>query len=80
MQNEQLVAKLNDKRIKKRLKALKALFLEDTVLETAYDLDRNINYVYRTVYSCFDRTPSLAVYYTKKFGMPFITRKNSACP
>lgn len=70
MQNEQLVAKLNDKRIKKRLKALKALFLEDTVLETAYDLDRNINYVYRTVYSCFDRTPSLAVYYTKKFGMP----------
>ncbi len=70
MQNEQLVAKLNDKRIKVRLKALKALSLEESDIQAAYDEDRNINYVFRTVYSCFDRTPSLAVYYTNKFGMP----------
>ena len=70
MQNEQLVAKLNDRRLRVRLKALKTLSLNDTTPETSYDTNRNINYVYRTVYSCFDRTPSLAVYYTKKFGMP----------
>ena len=70
MQNEQLVAKLNDRRLRVRLKALKALSLNETTPETPYDSNRNINYVYRTVYSCFDRTPSLAVYYTKKFGMP----------
>lgn len=70
MQNEQLVAKLNDKRLKARLKALKALSLNEETTQTTYDEDRNINYVFRTVYSCFDRTPSLAVYYTNKFGMP----------
>lgn len=70
MQNEQLVAKLNDRRLKARLKALKALALSESADSSIYDEDRNINYVFRTVYSCFDRTPSLAVYYTNKFGMP----------
>ncbi|MBR2385198.1 MAG: hypothetical protein IKA99_06315 [Clostridia bacterium] len=70
MQNEQLVAKLNDRRLRVRLKALKTISLNETSTKTHYDANRNINYVYRTVYSCFDRTPSLAVYYTKKFGMP----------
>ncbi len=70
MQNEQLVAKLNDRRLRVRLKALKTISLNETTAKTHYDANRNINYVYRTVYSCFDRTPSLAVYYTKKFGMP----------
>lgn len=70
MQNEQLVSKLNDKRLRVRLKALKALSLNEITPDNPYEANRNINYVYRTVYSCFDRTPSLAVYYTKKFGMP----------
>ena len=70
MQNEQLVSKLNDRRLRVRLKALKALSLNEITLDNPYEANRNINYVYRTVYSCFDRTPSLAVYYTKKFGMP----------
>ena len=70
MQNEQLVSKLNDKRLRARLKALKVLSLNEVAPENPYDTNRNINYVFRTVYSCFDRTPSLAVYYTKKFGMP----------
>ncbi|MBR2336727.1 MAG: hypothetical protein IKA61_02150 [Clostridia bacterium] len=70
MQNEQLVAKLNDKRLRVRLKALKTLCLDESFSNTPYGEDRNINYVFRTVYSCFDRTPSLAVYYTKKFSMP----------
>ena len=70
MQNEQLVAKLNDRRLKARLKALKALSLAEDTSISVYEEDRNINYVFRTVYSCFDRTPSLAVYYTNKFGMP----------
>ena len=70
MQNEQLVSKLNDRRLRVRLKALKALSLNEITPDNPYETNRNINYVYRTVYSCFDRTPSLAVYYTKKFGMP----------
>ncbi|MBQ7374060.1 MAG: hypothetical protein IJW64_05830 [Clostridia bacterium] len=70
MQNEQLVAKLNDKRMKTRLKALKALTQDGETQTLAFEKDSNINCVFRTVYSCFDRSPSLAVYYTYKFGMP----------
>ena len=70
MQNEQLVAKLNDKRMKARLKALKALTQDSSVQIQSSDNHNNINCVFRTVYSCFDRSPSLAVYYTYKFGMP----------
>ena len=70
MQNEQLVSKLNDRRLRVRLKALKTLSVNDITADNPYSVDRNINYVFRTIYSCFDRTPSLAVYYTKKFGMP----------
>lgn len=70
MQHEQLVAKLNDKRLRVRLKSLKTLSL-NTEKEGGYDgADKNINYVFRTVYSCFDRTPSRAVYYTNKFNVP----------
>ena len=70
MQNEQLVAKLNDKRMGVRLKALKGLLPELEKSQSFYTPLTNINYVFRTVYSCFDRSPSLAVYYTEKFGMP----------
>ena len=57
MQHEQLVAKLNDKRLRVRLKSLKTLSL-NTEKEGGNDgADKNINYVFRTVYSCFDRTP-----------------------
>lgn len=70
MQNEQLVAKLNDKRTGARLSALKGLLPEIDKSQSFYTPDTNINYVFRTVYSCFDRSPSLAVYYTEKFGMP----------
>ena len=70
MQNEQLVSKLNDKRMKTRLKALKALTQDSSSQTLVMEKDNNINCVFRTVYSCFDRSPSLAVYYTYKFGMP----------
>lgn len=70
MQNEQLVAKLNDRRMKVRLKALKALTEASEVETQPTEKDKNLNCVFRTVYSCFDRSPSLAVYYTYKFGMP----------
>ena len=69
MQNEQLVAKLNDKRMKTRLKALKTLTQDNAEIQPA-EKNNNINCVFRTVYSCFDRSPSLAVFYTYKFGMP----------
>ena len=70
MQKEQIIAKLKHKRMGVRLRALKSLkseLLEVSVSEENCD---SINYVFRTVYSCFDRTASLAVYSTQKFGMP----------
>lgn len=70
MQNEQLVAKLNDKRMGARLSALKGLLPELDKIQSFCTPVTNINYVFRTVYSCFDKSPSLAVYYTEKFGMP----------
>ena len=70
MQNEQLVSRLNDKRMGKRLSALKGLLPELEKSQDFYTPITNINYVFRTVYSCFDRSPSLAVYYSEKFGMP----------
>lgn len=70
MQNEQLVSRLNDKRMGKRLSALKGLLPELEKSQSFYTPITNINYVFRTVYSCFDRSPSLAVYYSEKFGMP----------
>ena len=70
MQNEQLVAKLHDKRMRIRLKALKALNEELKDIETPLDSEYSINYVFRTVYSCFDRSACLSVYYADKFGMP----------
>ena len=70
MQNEQLVAKLNDRRMRIRLKALKALTQGSNAEMPSVEKQKNINCVFRTVYSCFDRSPSLAVYYTYKFGLP----------
>ena len=72
MQNEQLVAKLSDKRLRVRLKALKGLYSSSIEDETAISRaeNSNINYAFRTVYSCFDRSACLSVYYADKFGMP----------
>ncbi|MBE5742451.1 MAG: hypothetical protein E7360_03915 [Clostridiales bacterium] len=72
MQNEQLVAKLKDKRLRVRLKSLKALLLNSGKEENPIERDNkaNVNNVFRTVYSCFDRTATFSVYYANKFDMP----------
>ena len=72
MQKEQLIAKLKDKRLRIRLKSLKALTAESKTTDNPVERPEggNIHYVFRTWYSCFDRTASLAVYYTDKFAMP----------
>ena len=71
MQKEQLVSKLMDKRMRIRLKALKELTADETdATQTKLPAENFINYAYRTVYSCFDRTASLAVYYSEKFSCP----------
>lgn len=72
MQNEQLVAKLSDKRLRVRLKALKGLYSSSLDGEPTISRaeNSNINYAFRTIYSCFDRSASMSVYYADKFGMP----------
>lgn len=72
MQDEQLVEKLKDRRRSARLKALKALAKQEEFIDENF-AELNANVQHRTLYSCFDATPSLAAYRLAKNGFPVIS-------
>ena len=70
MQSDKLVSMLESRKRGKRLKAVKILAGEELLPEKPFSDTANVNYNFRTVYSDYDKTPSLCVYYAKKFGLP----------
>ena len=71
MQDERYIEKLNSKYSFIRINAYKRL-LADTEPAIAQPENANCDYHVRTVYSCYERTPSLAVYQALRSGASMI--------
>ena len=70
---ERLIENLSKKRLGKRVRAYNKLIKADEKPQGVFTEKENFNFQIRTGYSCFDRSPSLAVYWAHKFGLPIVS-------
>ncbi len=69
---ERLIEDLSSKRLGKRVRAYNKLIASDEPPKKVFTEKANVNFQIRTGYSCFDRSPSLAVYRVHRLGLPIV--------